>query len=103
MTDARGVCARSATDLSVNAPYVRGWAEAKHAADRLAEQLHTLDLDALFPQLKADVNVFGEGIVRLGTIRPATAQALATLIMTGLTNEVLRRAAAEDDPPTATS
>ncbi|RBM16845.1 hypothetical protein [Streptomyces sp. PT12] len=102
MTDARGVCARSATDLSVNAPYVRGWAEAKRAADRLAEQLHTLDLDALFPQLKADVNVFGEGIVRLGTVRPAAAEALATLIMTGLTIEALRNATPEDVPrPTA--
>ncbi|UED85850.1 hypothetical protein [Streptomyces profundus] len=102
MTDPRGVCARSATDLNADAPYVRGWAEAKRATDHLAAQLHTLDLAALFPQLKADVNVFGEGVVRLGTIRPATAEALATLIMAGLTNELLHKASAKDEPPTAT-
>ena len=99
MTDARGVCARSATELDVRVPYVRGWADAKRGADALAEQLRALDLEAVFPQLMADVNVHGDGVVRLGTVRPAAAEALATLITAGLTLEALR--SFDSDTPAA--
>jgi hypothetical protein len=98
MTDARGVCAGSATGLAPGVGYVRGWADAKKGADALAEQLRTLDVGHLFAGLKADVNVDGDGVVQLGQIRPATAQLLATLIMQGLTIEVLGREAAEAMP-----
>ncbi|ONK11206.1 hypothetical protein [Streptomyces sp. MP131-18] len=98
MTDVRGVCAGSAEELAPGVPYVRGWADAKRAADALAEPLRVLDLQAIFAQLKPDVNVHGEGVVRLGTVRPAAAHALATLIMTGLTVEVLAESA--DGAPT---
>jgi hypothetical protein len=78
--------------------YVRGWADAKQGADALAEQLRALDVGHLFAGLKADVNVNGDGVVQLGEIRPAAAQLLATLIVQGLTVEVLGREAAEAIP-----
>ncbi|MGP4111976.1 hypothetical protein ACTWP5_13800 [Streptomyces sp. 4N509B] len=98
MTDARGVCAGSATGLASGVSYVRGWADAKTGADALAEQLRALDVGHLFAGLKADVNVNGDGIVHLGQIRPATAQLLATLIVQGLTMEVLSRETTDARP-----
>ncbi|MGY5015036.1 hypothetical protein ACWCY6_44510 [Streptomyces sp. 900105755] len=40
-----------------------------------------------FPGLTADVNVSGDGLVRLGSIRPEAALMLAELIVSGLTAE----------------
>lgn len=37
--------------------------------------------------LVADVNVFGDGIVQLGTVRPEAAELLARLIAAGLAAE----------------
>ncbi len=91
MTDARGVCASSATDLTPGVSYVRGWADAKEAAEALAEPLRALDVGHIFAGLRADVNVNGEGIVHLGQVRPAAAKLLATLIIEGLTAEMLRQ------------
>ncbi|MGW2501936.1 hypothetical protein ACWCXL_12600 [Streptomyces sp. NPDC001588] len=58
--------------------------EARRGADRLAEQLAVLGLEADFPSLTADVNMRGDGLVRLGTVRPDAALLLARLIQTGL-------------------
>ncbi|MFC8131578.1 hypothetical protein [Streptomyces sp. NPDC057302] len=69
-------------------PYVRGWTQARHSAGLLASQLTDLGLESDFPGLAADVNVFGDGLVRLGTIRPEAAQLLAELIAVGLAAEV---------------
>lgn len=102
MTDARGVCAASAAGLAPEVPYVRGWAEARRAAEALAEQLQVLDVGHVFAGLRADVNVNGDGVVQLGEVRPAAAQLLARLITNGLTVEALRRhSPAEQDEPTA--
>ncbi|MFE9337284.1 hypothetical protein [Streptomyces sp. NPDC007063] len=68
--------------------YVRGWAEGKRAADGLAEVLRAVGLDVDLPGLKADVNVFGDGVVTLGTVRPDAARLLADLLTTGLTAEM---------------
>jgi hypothetical protein len=46
-----------------------------------------LDLESDFPGLKADVNVFGDGLVCLGPIRPEAALLLAELIASGLAAE----------------
>ncbi|MGP3986563.1 hypothetical protein [Streptomyces sp. 3N207] len=68
--------------------YVRGWAEGKRAADGLAEMLRAVGLDVDLPGLKADVNVFGYGVVTLGAVRPDAARLLADLLTTGLTAEM---------------
>ncbi|MFC8710640.1 hypothetical protein ACFUCQ_12035 [Streptomyces sp. NPDC057197] len=87
MTDRRGVVARRAEDLLPGVPYVRGWNRARQGAGALADQLVLLGLDSDFPGLLADVNVLGDGLVQLGTIRPEAAELLAELLMAGLRAE----------------
>jgi hypothetical protein len=60
--------------------YAKGWKEANDAADRLATALVAVGLADQFAYLKADVNVFGVGLVSLGTVTPETARALAELL-----------------------
>ncbi|SFD78245.1 hypothetical protein [Streptomyces aidingensis] len=98
MTDPKGVCAQLATDLHPGIPYVRGWSESKRAAELLAEALQALGLAHDFPALHADVNIHGEGIIRLGPIRPETAQLLAMLLGTGILTD--RPSAQEWERPT---
>ncbi|MGW5662828.1 hypothetical protein ACWEWG_22435 [Streptomyces sp. NPDC003758] len=50
----------------------------------MAAQLTNLAVEPDFPGLSADVNVSGDGLVRLGTIRPEAALVLARLIVSGL-------------------
>ncbi|WP_329138137.1 hypothetical protein [Streptomyces sp. NBC_00670] len=88
MTDRRGVVAKRAEDLSPGVPYVRGWNRARRSAGTLADQLVLLGLESDFPGLVADVNVFGEGLVHLGTVRPEAAELLAQLITAGLEAEL---------------
>ena len=91
--DPRRVIARRAEELAPAVPYVRGWAEAKRATEALAEQLRALGLEPDFLGLKADVSVFGDGLVCLGPVRPEAAQILAALITTGLASEMAEQAA----------
>ncbi|MET8956439.1 hypothetical protein [Streptomyces sp. NPDC004533] len=93
MTDRRGVVAKRAEDLVPGVPYVRGWARARRSAGTLADQLVLLGLDSDFPGLVADVNVFGDGLVQLGTVRPEAAELLAQLITAGLDAEMDSKAA----------
>ncbi|MFF3819418.1 hypothetical protein ACFYYD_22955 [Streptomyces bluensis] len=86
--DPRRVIASRAEELAPAVPYVRGWADAKRATDALAEQLRALGLESGFLGLKADVSVFGDGLVCLGPISPETAQLLAEAIATGLALEM---------------
>lgn len=88
MTDRRGVVAKRAENLLPGVPYVRGWAQARRGADELAAQLTALGLEPDFPGLTADVNVSGDGLVRLGVVRPEAALMLANLIMSGLAAEL---------------
>jgi hypothetical protein len=99
MTDRRGVVAKRAEDLVPGVPYVRGWNRARRGAGTLADQLVLLGLDSDFPGLLADVNVFGDGLVQLGTIRPEAAELLAKLITVGLQAELHNMTA--EPPPTA--
>ncbi|MGY5045813.1 hypothetical protein ACWDE0_09165 [Streptomyces sp. 900105755] len=87
MTDRLGVVAKRAGNLMPGVPYVRGWAQARRSARALAEQLTALGLESDFPGLATDVNVSGDGLVRLGSIRPEAALILAELIVSGLTAE----------------
>lgn len=88
MTDRRGVVAKRAENLMPDVPYVRGWTQARRSADTLASLLTDVGLDSDFPGLAADVNVLGDGLVRLGTIRPEAALLLAELITSGLAAEI---------------
>ncbi|GHE54717.1 hypothetical protein GCM10018785_25170 [Streptomyces longispororuber] len=88
MTDRRGVIARRAEDLVPGVPYVRGWNLARRGAGTLADQLVLLGLDSDFPGLVANVNIFGDGLVELGTVRPEAAERLAKLITAGLQAEL---------------
>lgn len=103
MTDARGVCAKRAEDLTPGVPYVRGWADGKRGADALAEQLQAAGLEADFPGLKADVNLHGDGVVRVGAIRPEAAELLTLMLTTGLALEMAERASSArgEEPPSA--
>ncbi|MET9910349.1 hypothetical protein ABZZ74_26695 [Streptomyces sp. NPDC006476] len=87
MTDRRGVVAKRAENLAPGVPYVPGWNRARQSAGALAEQLVLLGLDSDFPGLVADVNVFGDGLVQLGAVRPEAAELLASLIVAGLNAE----------------
>lgn len=103
MTDPRGVCAKRAEDLVPGVPYVRGWADGKRGADALAEQLQAAGLEADFPGLKTDVNVFGDGVVRVGEIRPEAVELLTRMLTTGLAVEMAAHASsvADDAPPSS--
>ncbi|MER6529482.1 hypothetical protein [Streptomyces sp. NPDC001508] len=92
MTDRRGVIAKRAENLMPDVPYVRGWAQARRSAGMLAEQLTALDLESDLPGLTADVNVSGDGLVRLGTVRPEAAALLAELVVLGLAAEMMPHA-----------
>lgn len=82
------VCARRAEDLAPDVPYVRGWSDARRAAEALADRLRQAGLASDFPGLKADVNAFGDGIVCLGTVRPETVTLLARMLSTALCTEL---------------
>ena len=66
-----------AFQLDEGVAYVRGWANAQHAVSILKQALSELGLDHAIPRLRADVNVFGNGIVELGHVTPQTAAILA--------------------------
>jgi hypothetical protein len=66
--------------LSPGIGYVRGWAHAARAAAALDKELRACGLDDALPYLRAEVNVFGVGIVELGRVTPDTAHALAALL-----------------------
>src|SRR5215472_1352226 len=57
--------------------YVRGWAVAQHSAAALSDALAELGQADAMPYLRADVNVFGAGIVELGRVTPQTADLIA--------------------------
>ncbi|MFD0439149.1 hypothetical protein [Streptomyces chartreusis] len=99
MTDRRGVVAKRAENLSPGVPYVRGWNRARRSAGTLADQLVLLGLDSDFPGLVSDVNVFGDGLVQLGTVRPEAAELLAKLIAAGLAAEPCGMTADMPPPP----
>jgi hypothetical protein len=88
MIDPGDVCARSAETLTPGIPYVRGWSEARRAAEILAGQLTAAELASDVPSLKADVNVIGQGVVQVGAVRPDACRELARLIAAGLAAEI---------------
>lgn len=68
--------------LAAGVGYVRGWAEAHHAVERLREALRAAGLADRVPGVRADVTVAGVGVVELGRITPQTARQLAALLAT---------------------
>lgn len=85
-------CAPSALVLSPGVAYVRGWTAARDATGRLAEQVRRAGLDQDFMGLAADVSVYGNGLVKLGTITAESAQWLAVLLTRGLCEQAERAA-----------
>jgi hypothetical protein len=57
--------------------YVRGWANAQHAVSAIRSALTELGQENAIPRLRADVNVFGAGIVELGHVTPQVAALMA--------------------------
>ena len=57
--------------------YVRGWTRAQRSVAELKEALSEIGREDAMPYLRADVNVFGAGIVELGRITPETADLIA--------------------------
>lgn len=98
VTDPRRVVAKRAENLSPAMPYVRGWAEAKRGADALAEQLQAAGMGLDLLGLRADVTVFGDGLVCLGPIQPETGEALARLLVMGLAMEMADHADRQGQP-----
>jgi hypothetical protein len=96
MTDPRGACAQPASTLAPGVPYVRGWAEGRRGAEQLAQQLALAALADGFPSLRADVNIFGDGVVTLGKVLPETALRLSALLAAGLLAEQLDEHATGD-------
>ncbi|MFJ4687815.1 hypothetical protein [Streptomyces sp. NPDC088789] len=96
MTDRQGVCAKRVEDFIPGVPYVRGWTQAKRGANALAEILRELGLGSDFPGLIGDVNINGDGIVRLGPVRPEAAKLLASALSTGMVRELAEREASPD-------
>jgi hypothetical protein len=79
-SDDAGSDAEPAYILTEGIAYVRGWAHAARATTALEKELRACGLTDAFPYLRAEVNVFGVGIIELGRITPQTAQALAGLL-----------------------
>ncbi|UWE12154.1 phosphotransferase [Actinacidiphila bryophytorum] len=89
-------CAQPAGAHTPGVPYVRGWTECRQAAEALAVQLALADLTDGFAVLRADVNVFGDGVESLGKVLPETALRLSALLAVGLLVEKLDEWSAED-------
>jgi hypothetical protein len=60
--------------------YVREWARAQHVVSELQQALSELGCCDAMPYLRADVNVFGNGVVELGRVTPETAALLARAV-----------------------
>jgi hypothetical protein len=63
--------------LNEGVAYVRGWTTAQHSVAGLKEALTVIGFGDEMPHLRADVNVFGTGIVELGRVTPRTADLIA--------------------------
>jgi hypothetical protein len=63
--------------LNEGVAYVRGWTAAQHSVAALKDALAKIGQEAAIPSLRADVNVFGAGIVELGRVTPRTAHLIA--------------------------
>jgi len=85
-------CAPPALVLFPDIAYVRGWSTARDATDRLAEQVQRAGLDQDFIGLAADVSVYGNGLVKLGTLTAEAAEWLAVLLTRGLCEQADRDA-----------
>ena len=87
-------------------PYVRGWHQALTAAQALAEELRALGLEDDFAYMRADVNLNGDGFIRLDLITTQTALRLITALTRGLCAELERLPVAlpdQDCPSSAPS
>jgi hypothetical protein len=94
--EVQGLHRERAEALHDGVPYVRGWAEAYSASQKLADELRALAFEEDFAFLKADVNDRGEGVVNLDLIPADAAQRLGRLLALGLCAELERLPLAEE-------
>jgi hypothetical protein len=95
-----GICAPRAEIFVEGVPFVRGWAQARSAGMELAKHLENAGLTEVFPGLRADVSVNGDGLVCLGIVDVETAQRLEALLLRGLCVEMDRSLGASESPST---
>ncbi|MFI6021299.1 hypothetical protein ACIBCP_27175 [Streptomyces sp. NPDC051287] len=74
-----------------------GWYAARNATTGLRDVLIRAGMEKDFPYLRADLNAFGQGLVELGRVSPATAERLAELLRLALTASVQRLEQSGDD------
>lgn len=60
--------------------YVRGWTTAQHSVLELKEAFAAIGREDAIPYLRADVNVFGAGVVELGRVTPQTADLITSAL-----------------------
>jgi len=78
-------------------PYVRGWHQANTAAQELAEELRALGLEDDFAYMRADVNLNGDGFIRLDLITADTAHRLIDALTRGLCHELEHLSVSDPD------
>ncbi|MEU5702103.1 hypothetical protein [Streptomyces aurantiacus] len=61
------------------------WYTTRNATTALRDALLSAGLEKDFPYLRAEMNAFGQGLVELGRVSPATAERLAELLRLALT------------------
>jgi hypothetical protein len=79
-----------------------GWYAARNATTALRDVLVRAGLEKDFPYLRADLNVFGHGLVALGRVSPDTAERLAELLRLALASGFGRDRNDDDHEPTIT-
>ncbi|GAB2828811.1 hypothetical protein [Streptomyces daliensis] len=62
----------------------REWRAARDAVSALRDVLIAAGLEREFPYLRADLNVFGHGLIEVGRISPETAERVAELLRLAL-------------------
>ncbi|WP_413758979.1 hypothetical protein [Streptomyces sp. MMBL 11-3] len=60
------------------------WYTTRNATTALRDALLSAGLEKDFPYLRAEMNAFGQGLVELGRVSPATAERLAELLRLAL-------------------
>ncbi|MET7300098.1 hypothetical protein [Embleya sp. NPDC005575] len=85
-----------AENLYPEIPYVRGWADASAATEELVVELRALGLEDAFAYLKADVNGFGQGFVRLERVTADAGRVLLQALLRGVCEEIAHVSEAVD-------
>ncbi|MBQ0853401.1 hypothetical protein J8N05_35125 [Streptomyces sp. BH-SS-21] len=75
------------------------WYTTRNATTALRDALLAAGLEKDFPYLRAEMNAFGQGLVELGRVSPATAERLAELLRLALAAGLRRLEESGAEPP----